>query len=188
MGRWGLRKTPQTPADESQPRSWRTAKTAAAVRESTPIFCMACWTWLPAVRSLIDNAAAIWRSDRPVARRRKTSLSRGVRPSVAAADGISSPSPPPLAGGVSAAKSAANARASAAAAAGLSAQPASQARANSAGDSLGLRDATSVAGSRSGGGVSARRTRLCRRADSSPEPRRCRASRRHVLRWPGRRR
>src|SRR5215207_3961161 len=35
FGDGSLRKTPQVPGDASQPRSWRTAKTAAAVREST---------------------------------------------------------------------------------------------------------------------------------------------------------
>src|SRR3954471_9291040 len=44
LGRWGLRKTPQAPGAASLPRPWRTAKTAAAVRESTLIFCITCWT------------------------------------------------------------------------------------------------------------------------------------------------
>src|SRR5215203_2037691 len=44
FGTGALRKTPQVPGDASQPRSWRTAKIAAAVRKSTLIFCITCWT------------------------------------------------------------------------------------------------------------------------------------------------
>ena len=61
------------PGNASQTRACRTAKTAAAARDSTPIFAIACWTSLPAVRSLIDSASAISRSVNPSATRRKTS-------------------------------------------------------------------------------------------------------------------
>ena len=65
-------------ADGTQARPWRTAQTAAAVRESTPSFCRMCRTWLSTVRSPSDSASAISRSVRPSASSRSTSRSRRV--------------------------------------------------------------------------------------------------------------